>query len=250
MKQMKYWLKRQCLARWPRGWWALRGLLRGPLEPELKLIEQLCDQNGTFVDVGANWGAFSFEALRLGRAVHSFEPQSSLANVLRKGLGPLGATVHHAAVSDVAGTTELRVPRNDIGYSTIEQTNKLENTANLALGIATEQIKTLKLDDLALAEVSLIKIDVEGHEQAVIAGAVRLLIRDKPSLIVETEDRHSPGTRARVCSFLAAHGYRAFAYRKGKLIPLGDQIGPSPRNLAFVHSQRVATANASLFEQG
>lgn len=48
-----------------------------------------------------------------------------------------------------------------------------------------------RLDDYdAMEPIGCIKIDVEGHEDAVLRGGRRLLFRDHPSLIVEIEERH------------------------------------------------------------
>jgi len=40
--------------------------------------------------------------------------------------------------------------------------------------------------------VRVIKIDVEGHELAVVQGAIDLIRRDKPLLVIECESRHLP----------------------------------------------------------
>jgi len=246
MKRLKYLFKGLCLARWPGLYWAARELVKGRLEPELQLIEPLCPSGGTFLDVGANWGAYSFYAIRAGRTVHAFEPQPRLAGVLARGLGGKGLQIHNTAVSDGAGSSELRVPRNDIGYSTIELANRLEGTADLRRGIETSLVATVRLDDLALGPVSLLKIDVEGHEGAVLAGARALLERDVPSLIVEVEDRHKQGARGAVCEFLAGFGYACFVYEAGRLHPQAA-LQSSRRNLIFIHPKRRAAIAPALF---
>jgi len=248
MKRLKYLLKGFCLARWPRMYWAARELAKGRLEPELELIEPLCPSGGTFLDVGANWGAYSFYAIRAGRAVHAFEPQSRLAGVLQRGLGQQGLQIHNTAVSDGAGSSELRVPRNDIGYSTIERANRLEGTADLRHGIETQVVETVRLDDLDLGPVSLLKIDVEGHEGAVLAGARALLERDTPSLIVEVEDRHKEGSRDAVCELLAGFGYSCFVYFNGRLHAQAA-LQSARRNLIFIHPKRRAAVSAALFAE-
>ena len=47
-----------------------------------------------------------------------------------------------------------------------------------------------RLDDLALGDVGFVKIDVEGHELAVLRGAAETLQRNRPPLLVEAEERH------------------------------------------------------------
>ena len=67
-----------------------------------------------------------------------------------------------------------------------------------------------------LHRVAAIKIDVEGHEYAVLGGAFETLARDKPLCIVECEERHNEGGVARVFSFVGL-GYRPYFLREGKL---------------------------------
>ena len=52
------------------------------------------------------------------------------------------------------------------------------------------QVLTLCLNSLNLThKITLIKIDAEGHEAGVLRGMHQILIRDKPTLIVETNSR-------------------------------------------------------------
>ena len=61
---------------------------------------------------------------------------------------------------------------------------------------------------------------VEGHEEAVLRGARRLLLRDRPSLIIEIEERHRRHAVGAVSGFLAELGYRGFFFRHGRLNPI------------------------------
>jgi FkbM family methyltransferase len=195
-KQLKYRLKALSAGFVPRLHWASREALFGLLEPELGLLPLLCQADALFVDVGANWGAYCHHARRWSKGVVAFEPQPRLAAVLRRALGKRsGCRVWEAAVSDVAGRVQLRIPVNDLGYSTVEPSNLLQGTADLRLGVNVVDVERVRLDDMGLGTVGCIKIDVEGHELSVIDGAKELIARDRPHLIVETEDRHCLGAR-------------------------------------------------------
>jgi FkbM family methyltransferase len=245
MKQLKYHLKAMVLARRPGWYWGARRLLRGPFEPEIELLRTFPSSSGAFVDVGASLGAYSHAALTRGFVVHAFEPQHRVASVLERGLA--GAFVHGVALSDRWGEAELRVPRNDVGYATIGQRNELRSTADVRLGVSCGLAATVRLDDLDVGFVSLIKIDVEGHEQAVLRGARQMLERDRPMLIIEVEERHCRGSRAMVCRFLEELGYSTFLYFRGRLERRATREGLSElaRNLVFVHRSREQE-----FEQG
>jgi hypothetical protein len=51
-------------------------------------------------------------------------------------------------------------------------------------------IKAKRLDDYDFSDVDLIKVDVEGHEESVLAGGMRTIEINRPVLIVEIEQRH------------------------------------------------------------
>jgi hypothetical protein len=59
----------------------------------------------------------------------------------------------------------------------------------------TFEVRCPRLDNLVGGSrpVSLVKIDVEGHEADVLEGASELLERDRPALAVEIEQRHLVG---------------------------------------------------------
>ena len=59
---------------------------------------------------------------------------------------------------------------------------------------------------------TLPKIDVEGHEEDVLLGAQSLIARDRPSLMVEVEEPHNPGSIERVTRFFQSRGYCGFFF--------------------------------------
>ena len=67
-----------------------------------------------------------------------------------------------------------------------------ENTLN---GASVDEIEVprITLDSLGQDAVGFIKIDVEGHEVDVLAGAREILRRDRPAILVEAEERHRQG---------------------------------------------------------
>ena len=77
------------------------------------------------------------------------------------------------------------------------------------VGAATD-VETVCLDSFVrrhgVARVSLIKIDVEGHEPAVLRGAESVVSEHRPALIVECND---PPVLQR---FATQHGYTAVRY--------------------------------------
>ncbi len=252
LKWLKYSFKRQVLGTAPSLYWGARRLVRGFVEPEIGLLRHVCHPDQLTLDIGANWGAYAYVASKFSGKVHCFEPQPGLARVLQRGVGrSANVVVHNVAVSNASGWAEMRIPRNDIGYSTIEPENRLEEKADLSKGIAVVRVMTQRLDELALSRVGFVKIDVEGHEIEVLQGGLELLARDKPSLIVEVEERHRRGSVGVVKGLLGELGYGSFVLELGKLVPTsglaagGREHGS--RNLVFLHPQAQRGLPAALF---
>jgi FkbM family methyltransferase len=153
------------------------------------------------VDAGANLGNHSlFFAMVLGRRVLSIEPEPGnhdllLRNIALNGVGDR-VTPYRCALGRTAGTTSLeqRIAGNAGTYHTLPG------------GSGDIEVRTL--DDLVGAgtRVSLIKVDVEGDELAVLEGAREILTRDRPFVCLEI---HSGALFRDVAAFLAEFGYRA-----------------------------------------
>ena len=69
-------------------------------------------------------------------------------------------------------------------------------------------VQTARLDDYQLPPVGFIKIDVEGHEEAVLRGAAQTIARNRPVLMIEIEERHNPGALGRLFERFGADRYR------------------------------------------
>ncbi len=85
-----------------------------------------------------------------------------------------------------------------------------------------ENIEVAKktLDDYNLRNVGFIKIDVEGHELAVLKGAIATLRREQPNFLVEIEEQHRHGAVQAVFGFFEQAGYTGFFLEDGARKPL------------------------------
>jgi len=202
----------------PKLLFEFRSRKYGNEEPELALVPLLCDTHLATVDVGAHWGLYSSIMARHSRLCYAFEANPAVARTLEKTALP-GVEVIHAALSEKSGELTLRVPRNCLQQATVERQNTLSDIGPQT-GIDEVIVPTKRLDDCSLEPVSLIKIDVEGHEEAVLHGAETLIARDHPFFIIECEERHKPGSVERVRQWMASRGYRGWFFRDGKLTSL------------------------------
>lgn len=155
-----------------------------------------------FADVGANIGSYSVLAGRVcGADVVGFEPDpttaaSYAANIAANDLG--GRTVIHvSAVGDAVGT--IRFSRD---LDTVNHVVTADDADS-----ATQQVAITTLDvALAGRAPALIKIDVEGHEPAVIAGATAVLADPAlQAMILESADDATLRT-------FAEHGFVQASY--------------------------------------
>jgi FkbM family methyltransferase len=207
-------------------------------DPYLRLIASLADRSRLSIDVGAHLGDYTFFMRRHSAGCIAFECNPVLVGHLRRRFGR-SVDIRAVAVSDRQGATVLRIPRSDIGLgrATIEPANGLGEFSQ----IDSVTVQMIRLDDVIKQPVGLIKIDVEGHELAVLRGAERVLTQDKPNLILEIEERHAPGCVAAAFDFLGGLGYRGNYLRDGVLVPVqpGDLSGPGLWNYVFRHGHRL-----------
>lgn len=163
--------------------------------PEMMLLLHLLRPGDLFLDVGANVGSYVVLASGVCRArTIAFEPDPITAaalwrNVSINHLAEL-VTVYEAAVGDV----ESMVPFT-VGLDTVNKVSQPGVTG-------TRMVRQCRLDDVASADNPiLVKIDVEGYEEAALDGAHVLLA--KPSLkAIEIET-----VTEKVKTLLENHGF-------------------------------------------
>jgi hypothetical protein len=81
-------------------------------------------------------------------------------------------------------------------------------------------VKTARIDDLGLADIGFIKIDVEGFEDTVLRGARATIARDRPTLLVEIEEGHTHRPVEDDIAAITALGYDGFFLANGIIRPL------------------------------
>ncbi|MEA5573566.1 FkbM family methyltransferase [Calothrix sp. UHCC 0171] len=159
-------------------------------EPEIRLLKSLVDPQKDSIDIGANKGIYTYFLAKLSRQVFAYEPNPELAEVLAKSV-PANVSVHAIALSNTTGEATLSIPLVDNFF--YDQLGTLEAKATNTEGKEkTYQVPLQKLDDCQHSNIGFIKIDVEGHEEAVIDGAYNLLITQRPNLLIEIEQKHHP----------------------------------------------------------
>lgn len=156
-------------------------------EPDVLLKAQEIHLPGTIiVDAGANIGNHVvFFAAVLGAKVIAFEPYGPNYELLRLNVAANGleglVDTHPTALGaqDGSGTVRIGDPGN-LGTVSVQVGGGIQSGGG--------EISVRSLDGMNLQEpVGLIKIDVEGGEAAVLAGARQTIRRWRPDILVEAD---------------------------------------------------------------
>ncbi len=204
--------------RFPRLVFNLRRISGANYEREMELLDVLCDPARTGIDVGAKVGMYTYRIRARSSDVVAFEPIPLFHDMLRKVFEGKRGRIEPVAASDRRGTATLRMPfdhdgSRQFGRSSIEPANPL---VHRQIARTEElEVETRPLDDYEFPNVGFIKINVEGHELAVLEGAARTIAGQRPNLLIECNDDHHPRAVEQLAAWLHAHDYEA-AFLDGK----------------------------------
>ena len=119
--------------------------------------------------------------------------------------------MHPIAVSDRDREVTLWVPTGEKTRLLNSSTIAIDNPSRDASWDAVK-VPARRLDSIVDSEVGFIKIDVEGHEAAVLTGANRLIHKSRPNLVIEIEQRHLGHDPAQVFGPLPRAGLSRLVY--------------------------------------
>lgn len=204
-------------------------------EVELHVLPFLCRRDRDAIDVGANDGCYVHFLKKYARRVYAFEPLPWLIDDLRRkfesDIRTNTVVISDVALSSASGRSLLRVPIIDgvlvHGCSSVAAQAVAKYPQAKEIPIRMEP-----LDRVYSGDVGFIKIDVEGHEEAVLEGARETIIRCQPRLQVELEESIGPGSIGRVAAFLRKLGYRGYFVFQRQLKPIGQFDRRSMQNPA------------------
>lgn len=188
-------------------------------EFELGFVEHLCRSTQDAIDVGANEGSYLHFMRRYARQAYAFEPVPWLAERLHEKFGD-DVTVMPMALSDSASRARLRIPV--INGELITGLSSLDTPAGDATEMREVEVETVPLDDVYSGDLGFIKIDVEGHEDAVLRGARRTIVRCRPRVQIEIIEALSPGGLRRADAFFGELGYRGYFVWQNALTPVAS----------------------------
>ena len=212
---------------------------------EIKALVEGLQTDDIAIDVGANKGGYLWSLSRAvpqGR-VFAFEPQPIFHTYLKKVCAQAflrNVQVEPLGLSDRTGVFTLAIPGSD----PTSPAASFEDAVKSREPHQSYEVQVTTLDryfENIAGHVGAIKIDVEGHELAVLKGGLNLLKKHKPVIVCESENRHiTHGSVSDVLKFITDLGYEGWVIQQERLLPLalfdplihqsqvGDQYWESP----------------------
>ena len=171
--------------RWGGEGTAMLYVFREAYEAELRHLGVLLRAGGVFIDAGANCGIFTVAAGKLvgptGR-VMAIEPTSRAASTLRENIllnSLSNVVVFEAALTEKVGTARLYHNRGPVAASVTEEEK----------GGDFDEVKTVSISSIsegeAISRLDVVKLDIEGAEEAALRGGTAVMERHRPIVIFE-----------------------------------------------------------------
>jgi FkbM family methyltransferase len=213
------------------------------------LLQKLLQPGSTFVDIGANIGIFSLLVCHKQPEVKviAFEPNPKNFHILKENVAANGfeqITCESIAVSNSDGVAKFFFNDSDMSASLVSDFQSFNTRADWA------EVQTRTLDSYfsqrALTSPVVMKVDVEGHEEALLDGAHQAIASYKPDLILEVLAGYSPRSTA----FLKELGYRFFPITNEGFIEAPELTAIPPKPFLFfnyIASTRPSSEIARLF---
>lgn len=138
---------------------------------------------GTLIDVGANVGLVTLLVADKVQHAFLFEPNPLAAARARANLAlnDLPFEVHELALSDRTGTVEFE---DEGGVSSCNRTVVGFSTSAPTRTVPCAQLDQFLVEQALPYPISVIKIDVEGHENSVLRGMMDCLRRHRPRVVM------------------------------------------------------------------
>ncbi|HRG88553.1 MAG TPA: FkbM family methyltransferase [Chitinophagales bacterium] len=157
------------------------------------IVEELARTSDVIFDIGANVGVYSLisKTVNPSAKVYSFEPVKRTHGQLLKNMAVNNYNIvaEQIALSDKTGTQLFYDVESEHQQSASLSADKFKTPGDCTDPIIEYNITTSTLDEYIdknnITNIDLIKIDVELHEPAVIAGFTKYLEIFSPYIVIE-----------------------------------------------------------------
>ena len=182
------------------------------------IIKKTSEENPIIIDIGANVGLFTkafMKAPKTPKCIIAIEPSFYVFSILLHITANMSSVrCRKLALNHETATVNLKTPLKKSGSLRVGLSH-IGNADNQQVFV--EMVEAKRLDDVLTDEkvdqVDIVKLDVEGAEEQVIAGAPNLFYNVRPIWFVELvqgrTDNFSGSAEKIFLNFIAA-GYEAF----------------------------------------
>lgn len=192
-------------------------------EDEIRFVRNLLKPGATVIDIGANYGTYTLAMAKAvgptGRVV-AFEPATLPSDCLRRSIALNGLAhvdLRVQGLSDSVGPAALRISANP-------ELNALEREGSADADSDSEEIDLTTLDAAFAGEpraISFIKMDAEGEEERILAGAPTFFRQQDPLVMFEL--KHGATVNEGLCESFMRRGFLIY-----RLVPALHALVPIP----------------------
>lgn len=195
-----------------QGDWEIKALFN---EKILTNLSKIIKPNTTVIDIGAQAGNMSVAYSLFADKVFSFEPNPATFEVLEKN-SKLNPNIYpfNYAVSDEEGP--LTFHYSDYGFCNGGFATRTKH----GIGVTGHQIpidvwainleKFIQENNIEVGNISLIKIDAEGHDKDILKTLTNIIKTHKPVLITEIYNGLNPSEITDLLDTIHSLGYKAY----------------------------------------
>lgn len=163
----------------------------------MEFLQDIVKSSKTILDIGSHAGSHTvlYKHINPDCNIHCFEPQLEMFNLLEHNVAKnsfKNVTTHNNGVANMAMKSNMSssvLDGDNIGKNVEYGTGKRFNLGGLQIGTGGEEIETITVDSLNLAECDYIKIDVEGFEPLVLMGAEETIKKFHPTILFESNHK-------------------------------------------------------------
>ena len=188
---------------------------------ELNLVIEYLKNNqlikGSVLDIGANIGNHSLFFSKYYEHIYSFEPNPRTFQLLKMNASLVNnIECINTGLSDSEKTATLSTDPSNYGASSLGK--RFNNTRAFQ-----QEVKLRTLDsfaDIYLHKIGLIKIDVEGHELAVLKGGDQFISKNRPTILFEQHLSEFKEGKSPTIEYLKRMGYKFASIVPAPAVPL------------------------------
>lgn len=159
---------------------------------EKKFLKTIISEKAVVVDVGSNVGSFINQILKINKKaiVHSIEPNLELIEFQKNKFINNNIKFYNFAIDSKNGQRMLYI-RNPVSHSSFFKTHQEEKFNHIVDSVEVK-VNTLEkfLADQNITKITLLKIDIEGHDYEVFHSSRNLFLNNNIEYIKIEANQH------------------------------------------------------------